>query len=254
MRLRLNTQVKDLTVRFGLSVGLVSRYVTTWICFLYQQLKEIEWMPSPKQVLANPPHIFNEKYPSTYAIIDGSEIFITYKFLVGCTPNGVVSFVSPLYVGSISDVELTRVSGFISKIPTTSPISRLSIIADRGFTIQDQLNAVGVDLNIPAFLSGRPQLSADEVQHIRHIASVRIHVERAIGRIKNFTILKSTLLLTLACLANQIVCVCAWLTSFQPALVPPPVDDDKEDSDVDTYFDIVYESDYDADESEHEDD
>ena len=55
-------------------------------------------------------------------------------------------------------------------------------MADRGFTIQDQLNAVGVDLNIPSFLSGRPQLSASEVQHTRHIASVRIHVERAIGR------------------------------------------------------------------------
>ena len=64
--------------------------------------------------------------------------------------------------------------------------------------------------------------------------------------------MKSTLPLTLARLANQIVCVCAWLTSFQPALVPSPTDDGG-DSDVEAYFDAVYESDCDADESDYED-
>ena len=104
----------------------------------------------------------------------------TCRFLVSCTPNGAVSFVSPLYVGSISDVELTRVSGFVQKLPTNST-PHISVMADRGFTIQDQLNAIGVDLNIPSFLSGRTQLLAAEVQHTRKIASVRIHVERVIG-------------------------------------------------------------------------
>ena len=276
IRLRLNLRVKDLAVRFGISVGLVSRYITTWICFLYHHLREIYWMPSPEQVAANLPHVFKEKYPSTFSIIDGSEVFIetpsdlqmqsstwsdykhhnTCKFLVSCTPNGAVSFVSPLYVGSISDVELTRVSGFVQKLPTNST-PQISVMADRGFTIQDQLNAIGVDLNIPSFLSGRTQLSAAEVQHTRKIASVRIHVERVIGRIKNFSILKSTLPLTMARLANQVICVCAWLTSFQPSLVPlqsqpqsEVTDNDDSDVDVEQYFDSVYESDYDADESE----
>ena len=130
VRLRLNVRVKDLSVRFGISVGLVSRYITTWICFICQHFKEINWMPSPEQVAANLPHVFKERYPSTYAIIDGSEIFIetpsdlqmqsstwsdykhnTCKCLVACTPNGAVTFISPLYVGAISDVQLTRVSG-----------------------------------------------------------------------------------------------------------------------------------------------
>ena len=33
-------------------------------------------MPSQEQVAANLPHVFKEKYPSTYAIIDGTEIFL----------------------------------------------------------------------------------------------------------------------------------------------------------------------------------
>ena len=87
-------------------------------------------MSSVKQVEGTLPSAFRKKYPSTYCIIDGSEIFMetpsdlhmlsttwssykhhnTAKFLIGCTPNGCVSFISPLYVGSISEVELTCVS------------------------------------------------------------------------------------------------------------------------------------------------
>ena len=77
-------------------------------------------------------------------------------------------------------------------------------------------------------------------------------MERCIGRIKNFSILKSTLPLTLARLANQIVCVCAWLTAFQPSLVPLPESQSDIDSDteVDNYFESLFDSDYDADDSD----
>ena len=54
-------------------------------------------------------------------------------------------------------------------------------MADRGFTIQDQLQSIGVALNIPPFLDGKEQLTTSEVQQGRSIASIRIHVERAIG-------------------------------------------------------------------------
>ena len=223
--------MKDLSVRFGISVGLVSRYITTGFAFFTNTSKKLTGCLHQNN---NLPHVFKERYPSTYAIIDGSEIFIetpsdsqmqssiwsdykhhnTCKFLVACTPNGAVTIISPLYVGAISDVQLTQVSGFIEKLPTNTK-QRISVMADRGFTVQDQLKAVGIDLSIPAFLEGRTQLSASKVQQTRHIASVRIHVERCIGRIKNFSILKSTL-------PNQILCVYAWLTAFQPSLVPLP--------------------------------
>ena len=51
------------------------------------------------------------------------------KFLVACTPNGTISFVSPVFVGSISDIELTRESGFLTTLQDKPGIS---IMADRG--------------------------------------------------------------------------------------------------------------------------
>ena len=116
-------------------------------------------------------------------------------------------------------------------------------MADRGFTILDQLKAIGVELNIPPFLDGKQQLSAEEVQQGRSIASLRMHVERAIGRLKNFSILRGVFPLKMARLANQIVSVCAFITNFFPPLVPPPTDvddtidisdsSDSEDIDID---------------------
>ena len=61
-----------------------------------------------------------------------------------------------------------------------------SVIADRGFLIEDDLKHYGVKLNIPAFLKGCDQLTSAEVKESQTIASVRIHVERAIQRLETF--------------------------------------------------------------------
>ena len=258
IKLRLNLRIFDLAFRFGVSPSSASRYITTWICYTYHHLTELDWMPSVEQVMGTLPPAFRLHYPSTYAIIDASEIFIetptdlhmqsstwsnykhhnTAKFLLACTPNGCVTFISPLYVGSISDTELTRVSGFLSRLEDKPGIS---IMADRGFTIRDMLKEIGAELNIPPFMEGRQQLPPDEIQEGRRIASVRIHVERAIGRIKTFAILKQTLPISLARMSNQIVCVCAYLTNFKTILVLPEKlhsegDDETNDDETDDYF------------------
>ena len=43
---------------------------------MYHHLKEIDWTPSVEQVAATLPCAFQEKYPTTYCIIDGTDIFI----------------------------------------------------------------------------------------------------------------------------------------------------------------------------------
>ena len=209
-------------------------------------------MPDVAQVVATLPTSFRDKYQTTYAITDAIEIFLetpsdlhlrsstwssykshnTGKILIGCTPNGAISFISPMYVGSDSDVELNRVCGFLEKLKGQSGIS---VMADRGFTIKDMLSDIGVELNIPPFLEGHHHLPHDDIRKARHIASLRIHVERAIGRIKKFAIiLQGNFPLSMSRLANQIVCVCAWLTHLHPALLPPPIANSE--TDVEDYF------------------
>ena len=75
-----------------------------------------------------------------------------------------------IYIPSLLDTELTRVSGFLTELKDKPGIS---IMADRGFTIENMLKEVGAELNI---MEGRQQLPTNEG---RCIASVRMHVERA---------------------------------------------------------------------------
>ena len=114
--------------------------------------------------------------------------------------------------------------------------------------IQNQLDLIDVDLNIPSFLEGRGKLPAIEVLEGHKIASVRVHVERAINRIKCFSILKGTLPIALYRIANQITGMYGMLVNFQPVLIPPPVGDE-DISKVEEYFQSMYSSDteYDAD-------
>ncbi len=138
----------------------------------------------------------------------------------------------------------SHVSGFLTSLQGKTGIS---VMADRGFTIKDLLEEVGVELNIPPFMEGRQQLPAKEVQEGRHIASVRIHVERAIGRIKTFTILKHTMPILLARISNQIVCVCAYLSNFKPVLVPG-ASQSEGDVELDDYFEELSDTDSSGDE------
>ena len=77
-------------------------------------------------------------------------------------------------------------------------------MADRGFVIYDELKGLGVVLNIPCFLAGRDQLTAAEVKESQSIASVRIHVERAIQRVKKFSVRRNEIPLSFHGFVNQI--------------------------------------------------
>ena len=76
MKLKLNLHTLNLAARFGIFESLETSYVTIWVCFLYQHYKEIEWMPAFEQVTSILPYAFRQKYPTTFTIIDGSEVFI----------------------------------------------------------------------------------------------------------------------------------------------------------------------------------
>ena len=195
-RLRLGLFEQDLAFRFGILQATVSRIFITWVNALYSKFKEVSIWPTREQVNATMPASFGE-YPTTRVVIDATEVFIehpsspvaqqqtfssyknhnTLKVLIGITPSGAISFVSKMYGGSISDRELTIKSGLLDLLEPGD-----SVMADKGFTIADLLAAKGVTLNIPP-MKTQDQLTQQELLVTRRIASVRIHVERAIKRV-----------------------------------------------------------------------
>ena len=170
---------------------------------MYVKLKFLIKWPDHDASVQTLPNVFQQYFPKLTAIIDCTEIFIdrpktykaraqvysnykkhsTVKFLIACTPLGSISFISKAWGGRVSDIDIVKDSGLIS--PNLHHHGD-QILADHGFTLEDEFAAgCGVELIIPNFTKGKKQLSAKEVEISRQIASVRIHVERVIGLIKN---------------------------------------------------------------------
>lgn len=75
-------------------------------------------------------------------------------------------------------------------------------MADKGFTIEDLL-PLGVTLNIPPCFGQAPQMSPEDVVKTQVIAVLRIHVERALNKIKNVYIWDRVTPLSLFPVINQ---------------------------------------------------
>jgi len=232
-RLRCGLLEQDLAFRLGISAAHVSRISTTWIDFLHSRFRALPvWAPRQK-IDETMPKCFKESYPSTRVIVDCTELFIeqpsslrsqsityssykhhnTAKGLIGIAPSAAVTFVSDLFAGRVSDKKATKMSGLYQLLQAGD-----SIMADRGFDLDSDLPS-GVSLNIPAFMNGKDQLDICDETETRRIVSVRIHVERAIARIKSFRILKTVLPISMAPDLNKIWVICCYLINFLPPIV-----------------------------------
>ena len=208
-RLRVNIPETVLVGNYNISVSEVSTSFATWLELLFSRLIQLPVWATRRTVEETMPEVFRQKYPLTRVVLDCTELFIekpscfraqsetyssykshnTAKGLVAIAPNGALTFVSDLYGGHCSDKVIVEHCGILQLLEEGD-----AVISDRGFEIQDLLASKKVYLNIPPFMRSKDQLNPDEEDETREIASVRIHAERAIERVKNFNILKQILL------------------------------------------------------------
>lgn len=159
MRLRLGLLEQNLAQRFCVSVSTVLRVLITWYNVLAVHLKHLSVWPSKEVIAANMPGCF-KKFPKLYC----TECFIeipsslvkqtipyssykshnTFKLLTGISPTGVVTFLSKLWGGNASNKQIVKESGFMNLLEKGD-----SVMADKGFTIQDLLDPLSVTLNMP---------------------------------------------------------------------------------------------------------
>ena len=134
---------------------------------------------------------------------------------MSCTPAGIVSFISPGQGGLASDRKIVEDCGILDKFEHND-----ICMADRGFNIQDLLLSREVKLVIPPFTQGRTQFVKGKVEQTSSVARARIHIERVIGRIKNFRILNFRVPLTMVDLLDEIFTKTSALVNLTPPLVP----------------------------------
>ena len=230
MKLRQNYTNLHLAQLFNCSSATVTNIFLTFIEVIHTSLHGLmEKIPSRFKNLSNLPESF-KKFPNCRIIIDCTDVRMetpkqmnyqnqtyssyrgmnSFKVLIGVAPNGVITYVSELCPGSVSDRVIVGHCGLLDSLESGD-----LIIADKGFLIHDMLPQ-GVSLNIPPFLYGK--FSRSEAEATKDIARCRIHVERAIARIKKFKILHCVPH-SLRCYMDIIVQVIATLVNLQPPLI-----------------------------------
>ena len=74
MWLRLGLLEWGLATRFGISEATASRTFVCWINYMYLQLGSLPLWPSSESVQRYMPTVFKEAYPTTFCIVDATEI------------------------------------------------------------------------------------------------------------------------------------------------------------------------------------
>lgn len=233
VRLRKGLPEKVIGDLYNLSEGHISKIVNTWILFLYDRLRCLPIWPSQQHVKKTMPLAFKMHYPDTRVIIDCTEIFIeqpsaavcqretfsaykhnnTAKGLIGIAPSGQISFISSLYAGRCSDKKIVRHCGLYDLLEEGD-----SVMADKGFNIEDDLKLRGLTLTIPPFLEKQDQFTPQQVAATKNIATVRVHVERAVRKVKEFEILCNRVPISLCPMLEKTWVVCGHLANFTGSL------------------------------------
>ena len=236
MRLRLGLLNEDLADHFGISAATCSNTFTTWIKVISLILGNalINWLPRDP-IRQNLPSSFKRMgYHKCRVILDCTEVYIerpkslkaqattwsdykshnTIKFLVGISPTGFITFLSDCYGGRASDKHIVLESGFLELLERDD-----QVMADRGFQITEDLLLKFCSLVVPPGARAKSQFSEKEVKKTKEIANLRIHVERAMNRIKTFRIFKSVLPITVLHCIDDIARSCVALSNLKDLLI-----------------------------------
>ena len=229
MRLKVGLSLTCLAVLFRCDRSHCSKMFSSTIVALADVLREVVDWPSKDEIRNWMPKSFRN-FLKTRVILDCAEVPVekpqclicrvrtyshyygehTLKFMVGCAPSGSISFLSKAYGGRVSDKQICRESGVLEKLEPYVD----AVMVDKGFMIEDLCEERAVGLIRPPFLRNKTQFSEEEAKMTAEIARARVHVERAIQRLKLYSVLKQKIPWTLLPYANSIIVVIGGITNL----------------------------------------
>lgn len=250
MRLRLNLTTQDLAYRFNVCQSTVSRIFAKWLDAAFLSMKKTIIWPDRENLTKTTPLSFKKVFGTNVVVIldcfevpiDKPTSFVTrgatwsnykhhntIKFLIGIAPQGVITFISEAFGGRVPDKRITEQCGLLDKL-----LPGDKVMADRGFNISESVGLSCAELIIPTFTRGKTQLCPFDIHKTRDIASLRIHVERVIGNLRQkYNILRDQIPVELLAKKegeeippidrippiDKISCVCCAFTNLSASVV-----------------------------------
>lgn len=237
MKIKLNDSFSRLGDQFDLSEGHACKIFNKSILVIAHLLTKLIYWPDKARIIELLPIPFRARYHNVQSIIDCLEIQIekpidpfkqsltwseykkcnTLKYMISSTPDGFINFISCGYGGRTSDTELFQQSGYLQKLPPGC-----SVMADRGFQhIQKLVEDKNCILVKPPSVYSSVKPSKAEVMETKRIASLRIHIERVIRRLREYEYLKphSVIHHSLIGKTDHVITIACALTNLQNSVI-----------------------------------
>jgi hypothetical protein len=247
MKFRMNLNFDFIAFCFGISQSTTETYFHTWIDVLYDRVApEFVFWGERNELRLTMPMVFRSGlYRHVASMIDCFEIpvqksknlilqaasFSTYKgcntnkYLISGTAQGSVNYISPSYGGKVSDKHIVQDCDYLQNL-----LPGDTVLADRGFLVAEDIGQFEAQLLIPAFKGKRSQIDGKETEDTRELANRRIHIERIIGSVRNFDILRGPVNRKFLyntevapedgrTLLDKIVFICCALHNLNPSII-----------------------------------
>ncbi|XP_059472670.1 uncharacterized protein LOC132195002 [Neocloeon triangulifer] len=236
-KVKLNESFEILGLHFGISKSKANEIFKATLPTIADCLRETIGILKPQLLVRNLPIPFRYEYSKVTHIIDCFEIqtqipsdacdraitFSSYKacntikYLISCTPDGYCNFVSAGYGGRRHDMAFIQQSGILDHV-----IPGRTVLVDRGFKNVDTVfESKGVRMEKPPSVRKGIPMDEDQGPGCKKIAALRIHIERLIGRVRNFKMVSPH-----ACIPSSMiqylddaVAVAVGLANFSPPLI-----------------------------------
>ncbi|XP_026285706.2 uncharacterized protein LOC113211529 [Frankliniella occidentalis] len=237
MKIKLALHFSTLGVFFEKSVQNVCNYFYDTVKVLAQLFKCFVKWQSKDIILNNMPKCFSY-FTNTRVVLDCFELYVekpkcvrcrvrlysqykknyTVKVLLGVSPGGAITKVSKAYGGRASDKFITSDSGLYELCEFGD-----AIMVDKGFAIEDECQKYLLTMIRPPFLRQKGKFTRAEAVQCAKIARARVHVERVIQRIREYSMLKNKLQWRLTPYIDDVLMIVCALVN----LSPPVLADDK---------------------------
>lgn len=209
MHLSTGAPLADLSQRFGIHSTSVSTVLSSWTRFLYRLLgSQRLWIPPEVVRLHLPPEF--AAFPDTQAVLHCVRIFCqarggpaSFRALVGLAPHGSVTFVSRLFAGSVSDLDVFRLSGVTELLSADA-----AVMVDRGFRIE---RAAPCAVHRPVFF----QLQAQSSRTRRPLRLLQVQVGRCLARLQENQLFRRAAPLRVCGSVEELFSVSCCLLNYQ---------------------------------------
>ncbi|XP_061718749.1 uncharacterized protein LOC133526235 [Cydia pomonella] len=204
-KIKQNGSLIKISDQFDIPSSEINNMFVKGIECLANFFQNLIFLPAPDQIEAQLPHKFKVRYPNVQCILHSLEIEIktltdplrqaqtwsedkyghTLKYLIGCTPNGFVAFVSKGYGGGVSDKDILEGSNLIDILPRNTVV--MAEWQKKSFVgVESHLMTKGVRLLRPNHpgINSSTQPAQEEA-----IKILRVHLERMTKRLRQFEML-----------------------------------------------------------------